>query len=67
MMQSIGEGAFGKVNLAKDKNSGKLVAIKAVNINQIEELGKVKHVFREKELLETLRNNKDSTHIINLL
>ncbi len=67
MMQSIGEGAFGKVNLAKDKTSGKLVAIKAVNINQIEELGKVKHVFREKELLETFRNNKDSTHIINLL
>ena len=32
MMQSIGEGAYGKVNLAKDKTSGKLVAIKAVDI-----------------------------------
>ena len=67
MMQSIGEGAYGKVNLAKDKTSGKLVAIKAVDITRICELGKDKHVLREKELLDTLRNKKESTHIINLL
>ena len=67
MKQSIGEGAYGKVNLALDKTSGKLVAIKAVDINRICELGKDKHVLREKELLDTLRNKKESTHIINLL
>jgi len=32
VFQEIGEGAFGLVNLAKEKATGQIVAIKAVNI-----------------------------------
>jgi len=41
------------------------VAIKAVSIQQIVELGKERHINREKELLEELKFK--NTHIINLL
>jgi len=35
MQNSLGEGAYGTVNLAVEKQSGKQVAIKAVNIMKI--------------------------------
>jgi len=41
------------------------VAIKAVSIQQIVELGKERHINREKELLEELKFK--NAHIINLL
>ena len=65
-MQSIGEGAYGRVSLAVDKTSGKQVAIKEVNKDHIAKVNKAEHVFREKELLFQLAEN-NCPHIIRLL
>jgi len=35
MYEEIGEGAYGQVRVAKDKASGKTVAVKCVNIMKI--------------------------------
>ena len=64
-MQSLGEGAYGTVNSAIEKKSGKKVAIKAVNIMKICQLNKERHILREKDLLDSLRFKH--TNIINLL
>ena len=64
-MQELGEGAFGKVNLAIEKKSGNKVAIKQVNMMRICELNKDEHVLREKELLDSLRFRH--SNIINLM
>ena len=56
MRQHIGEGAFGSVNLAIEKATGQKVAIKAVNIMRICELGKERHILREKEILGELKH-----------
>ena len=56
VLQNIGEGAYGSVNLAYDKTSGKKVAIKSVNIMKICELSKDRHILREKDLLNTLNH-----------
>ena len=56
VLQNIGEGAYGSVNLAYDKTTGKKVAIKAVNIMKICELNKDRHILREKDLLNTLNH-----------
>ena len=52
----IGEGAFGEVSLAVEKETGKNVAIKAVSIMKIIELNKERHILREKELLMDLKH-----------
>ena len=59
----MGEGAYGQVRLAKIKATGDVVAVKQVNREQIEKLGKQRHIFREKDLL----NEMDHPFIIKLL
>lgn len=52
----IGEGAYGQVRLAKIKATGDTVAIKSVNREQITKLGKERHIFREKDLLNEMNH-----------
>ena len=54
LLKSIGEGAFGKVYLAKDKTSNELFAIKALDKNHIVKHNKSKQVYREKDMLNVL-------------
>jgi serine/threonine protein kinase len=61
----LGEGAYGTVNLAIDKKSGEVLAVKAVNIMKICQLNKERHIFREKELLESVKDRHPG--IINLI
>jgi len=56
MRQHIGEGAFGSVNLAIEKATGKKVAVKAVDIDRICSLNKERHILREKDLLMELKH-----------
>ena len=56
MMQNIGEGAFGQVNLALDKTTNKQVAIKSVSIMKTCQMNKERHVLRERDLLLTLNH-----------
>lgn len=56
LMQNIGEGAFGQVNLAIDKSTNKYVAIKAVNIMKTCQMNKERHVLRERDLLLSLNH-----------
>ena len=51
--------------MATDKETGKSVAIKAVDIERVCEYGKEKHVMREKDLLFHLKNKNE--HVIKLL
>ena len=52
----IGEGAFGEVSLAIEREKNRKVAIKAVSIMKICELNKERHILREKELLNELKH-----------
>ena len=61
--KTVGQGAYGKVMLASEKSSGKEVAIKAVSQEMVAKLGKKRHIFREKNLL----NEMDNQFIIKLL
>lgn len=56
ILKNLGEGAFGAVKLAIDLETKKEVAIKAVNMDQTLEMNKLKHIFREKELLYELKH-----------
>ena len=59
----LGQGAYGKVILSTEKATGRVVAIKEVNKEQILKLGKQRHIFREKDLLFEM----DHPFIIKLL
>lgn len=59
----VGQGAYGKVILSRFKATDELVAIKCVSKQQISELGKTRHIFREKDLLNELKH----PFIINLI
>jgi serine/threonine protein kinase len=59
----VGEGAFGKVILGKHKQTQHMVAIKQISQQQINELGKVRSIYREKDLLFEL----DHQFIIKLI
>ena len=50
----IGEGAFGKVFMAKKKNTNKFYAIKMIGKQKIMQAGKQQEVFRERNALITL-------------
>lgn len=56
LLQNIGEGAYGMVNLAFDKVKDKYVAIKAVNILKTCQMNKERHVLRERDLLLKLKH-----------
>ena len=59
----MGQGAYGKVILSRHKQTNELVAIKSVSKEQISKLGKTRHIFREKELLNELKHH----FVINLI
>ena len=52
----LGRGAYGVVNLAIEKDTGITVAIKTVRMSQVLELGKQRHILREKEILKILKH-----------
>jgi serine/threonine protein kinase len=54
--KDLGMGAYGKVYLASDKLTDKVVAIKCVNKEQIIRMDKKRHVYREKNLLSQLQH-----------
>ena len=54
-VKELGNGAFGQVVLGKDDH-GNEVAIKVVNKDWIAKLDKVRHVFREKNLLNEMNH-----------
>ena len=54
-MQPLGKGSFGDVSLAKEKKSGRLVAIKDLHIPNVLKLNKRDAVIREGKILEKLR------------
>ena len=56
IIKPLGKGSFGDVNLAREKSSGRLVAIKDLYINQILKLDKKEAVIREGKILERLKN-----------
>ena len=60
----LGEGAYGKVNLATEKKTQRAVAIKEVNKKKISDVGLEHHIFREKNILMEL---KEHPNIIELL
>ena len=60
----LGEGAYGKVNLATEKKTQRQVAIKEVNKEKISAVGLTHHIFREKTILIAL---KDHPNIIELI
>eukprot|EP00347_Sterkiella_histriomuscorum_P022448 403338451 len=55
--KQIGEGAYGNVYLAKDKESGSLFAIKALEKLHIIKFNKTKSVHREKEILNKFKSH----------
>ena len=54
VIKSCGKGSFGDVNLAREKKTGRLVAIKDLYISQILKLDKKEAVIREGKILERL-------------
>jgi serine/threonine protein kinase len=54
VLRDLGQGAYGKVFLARDKLTDKIVAIKSVNKQTIIQLDKKRHVYREKTLLSDI-------------
>ena len=54
--KQLGKGAYGSVQLAAHNKTGVFVAIKQVDKAFVQQVGKVKHVIREKELLFELQH-----------
>lgn len=63
MMAQLGEGAFGTVTLALDKKNNRKVAVKTVDQDKTLKFNKVKHVMRERNLMNELNH----PNIVNLL
>ncbi len=61
--KKLGNGAFGDVYEGFENDTGTKVAIKCVNKDTILRLDKRRHVFREKDIL----NSMNHPHIIKLL
>ena len=51
-IKQIGEGAFGLVYLAKEKETSRIFAIKALDKQHILKFNKTKSVYREKDILK---------------
>jgi serine/threonine protein kinase len=54
LIRSIGEGAFGKVYLAVEKETKLSYAIKTLDKTHILKYNKTKHVYRERDILNRL-------------
>ena len=59
----MGSGAFGVVQLVEDKKNKEIFALKAVKKEFIVQCDKIRHIKRERELLNKLKH----PHIIKLL
>ncbi|CAK0742703.1 Cyclin-dependent kinase B1-1 [Coccomyxa viridis] len=62
-LEKIGEGTYGKVYKAKEKNTGRLVALKKTRL-EMEEEGVPSTALREVSLLQMLN---ESNHVVKLL
>ncbi|KAL0041280.1 hypothetical protein WJX77_010870 [Trebouxia sp. C0004] len=62
-LEKIGEGTYGKVYKAREKNTGKLVALKKTRL-EMEEEGVPSTALREVSLLQMLN---ESNHVVKLL
>lgn len=51
-IKQVGEGAFGSVYLAREKSTGRMVAIKTLEKSHIIKFDKTKSVYREKDILQ---------------
>ena len=60
----LGEGAYGKVNLATEKKTQRQVAIKEVNKQKISDVGLTHHIFREKTILIALKEHPNIIELI---
>ena len=56
-LKPVGEGAFGTVYLAKEKETSKKFAIKALDKSHIIKFNKTKSVYREKDILNKFANH----------
>ena len=61
--KNVGQGAYGSVFIATEIATQKVVAIKSVSQEMVAKLGKKRHIFREKNLL----NEMDNQFVIKLL
>ena len=56
VIRVLDSGAYGVVKLAKHKLINKPVALKIIDADKLEKVGKTRHVFREKDLLYQLNH-----------
>jgi serine/threonine protein kinase len=59
--QKVGEGGFGKVFMAKRKSDGKLVAIKQIACELIENEAMMKTIISEMAILEKITHSSSSS------
>ena len=52
----LGKGAYGKVNIAMQKLSTKLCAVKSINISKVSNENAIRRITTEKEILKDLRH-----------
>lgn len=62
-LHMLGKGAFGQVMLSKKRSNGKLFAIKEVNCEFVQKIGKVESIYRERDILEAML---DCSQIVSL-
>ena len=63
LIKQIGEGAFGYVYQARDKQSKEILAIKVLDKSHIVKNKKTKSVYREKDILNIFKTHP---HVIRL-
>ena len=63
-LKQIGEGAFGNVYLAKEKATGTVLAVKALDKQHIIKYHKTKSVYREKDILNQFGNHPNVIKLV---
>lgn len=53
LIGKLGKGAYGTVHMAKNKKTGKLFALKEVDRDFVEKVGKVEALIRERDILKS--------------
>jgi serine/threonine protein kinase len=66
IIKSLGEGAFGEAKLAKDKEDGKFVVIKIVNLEALDEEQEEKAI-NEGNILRKVSKDLEHDNIVNFM